>query len=45
MRLTLSVLAMLAAAVATAADLKPKTGPAAEDTAFGTAPEIPNPKD
>lgn len=46
MRTLLSVLAMTAAAtVAAAADLKPKTGPAVEQTEFGTAPEIPNPND
>lgn len=43
MRTLLSVLAMTAAAtLVTAADLKPKVGPAFEEEPFGTAPEIPN---
>ena len=45
MRLTLSVLAMLAAAALAPAQLKPKVGPAFEEEPFGTAPEIANPKD
>ena len=46
MRTLLSVFAMTAAAtLVTSAALKPKTGPAFEDTPFGTAPEIPNPND
>lgn len=45
MRSLLPVLAMFAASVASAADLKPKTGPAVTDEPFGTAPEIPNPAD
>ncbi len=46
MRTLLSVLAMFTTVtLATAADLKPKTGPAVEDEPFGTAPEIPNPDD
>jgi aldose 1-epimerase len=46
MRLPLPVFAMLAAAsLASAADPKPKVGPAVEEEPFGTAPEIPNPKD
>lgn len=46
MRTLLSVLAMTAAVTAAdAADLKPKVGPAFEEEAFGTAPEIKNPKD
>ena len=46
MRPFLSVLAMLSAAtLASAADLKSKVGPAFEEEPFGTAPEVPNPKD
>lgn len=46
MRLLLSVLAMTAAvSLADAADLKAKVGPAFEEEAFGTAPEIPDTKD
>jgi aldose 1-epimerase len=46
MRLPLSALALLAAATVAAGQSKPKPGgPMFEEEPFGTAPEIPNPKD
>ncbi|MCU0704692.1 MAG: galactose mutarotase [Fimbriiglobus sp.] len=44
MRLPLAIM-LTTAALAPAADLKPKVGPAFEETPFGTAPEIPNAND
>lgn len=45
MRLTLSLIALLAAVPFAAAQTKAKTGPNIEEAPFGTAPAIPNPKD